>query len=402
MHPKLCKKYGPTPTALLILSIRSVSDSSLIIIYSYNNFDSPRSLAHFDGDCARGILAFYGNPASLAGEFPKLKSPVSSIYGVALYINHNTVFPTAVLPLSTTMQPSSSNGLRGYSDFFASGFRAVTSSRSSRSSADPSILSAPSSSASPGSRRSLTDTTQRRLRPSSLIVHPSTPKPHEPKHNRRSSIITFSTRLFDRMASVYGDELSLRRGSRNSRIFQAADDSAPDVWITAGGPFTPSAPNGRCAKSPPQHRSIRLTNKITISSSVPQSIDPFSASPDTRSMFIDLSTDSSPAGTPKHESFLSLTASSSPRSSLLFGRRERPTSIQTMPLPSRSRRSSLQLPHRGVPLAAAPEKSDFSWIVEEEPSAIEALREDPDEWDAPAKIDWHQFHIDILTNDPTQ
>ena len=135
---------------------------------------------------------------------------------------------------------------------------------------------------------------------------------------------------------------------------------------------------------------------------MPQPIDPFAASPDTRSMFIDLSTDSSPAGTPKHESFLSLTASSSPRSSLFFGRRERPTSIHTMPLPSRSRRSSLQLPHRGVPLAAASEKYDFSWIVEEEPSAIETLREDPDEWDAPAKIDWHQFHIDILTNDPTQ
>ena len=232
-----------------------------MIIYSYNNFDSPRSLAHFDDDCARGILTFYGNPAPLAGEFPKLKSPVSNIYGVALYISHNTVFPTAVLPFPTTMQSSSSsNGLRGYSDFFASGFRAVTSRRSSRSSVDGSILSAPSSSASAGSRRSLTDTTQRRLRPSSMIVHCATPKPQEPKHNRRSSIITFSTRLFDRMASVYGDEFSSRRNSRNSRIFQAADDSVPDVWITAGGPFTPSAPNGRYALLPPQHRSMCLTN----------------------------------------------------------------------------------------------------------------------------------------------
>ncbi len=232
-----------------------------MIIYSYNNFDSPRSLAHFDDDCARGILTFYGNPAPLAGEFPKLKSPVSNIYGVALYISHNAVFPTAVLPFPTTMQPSPSNGLRGYSDFFASGFRAVTSRRSSRSSVDASILSAPSSRASEGSRRSLTDTTQRRLRPSSLIVHRATPKPQEPKHNRRSSIITFSSRLFDRMASAYNDESS-RRNSRNSRIFQAVDDSVPDVWITAGGPFTPSAPNGRYALLPPQHPSMCLNNRI--------------------------------------------------------------------------------------------------------------------------------------------
>jgi hypothetical protein len=40
--------------------------------------------------------------------------------------------------------------------------------------------------------------------------------------------------------------------------------------------------------------------------------------------------------------------------------------------------------------------------LEEEPSlATEPIFEDQ-EWDAPAKIDWRQFHIDILTTDDTQ
>jgi hypothetical protein len=46
------------------------------------------------------------------------------------------------------------------------------------------------------------------------------------------------------------------------------------------------------------------------------------------------------------------------------------------------------------------EKTDFFLILEEEPSlAAEPIYEDHDEWDAPAKIDWRQFHIDILTDD---
>jgi hypothetical protein len=45
------------------------------------------------------------------------------------------------------------------------------------------------------------------------------------------------------------------------------------------------------------------------------------------------------------------------------------------------------------------EKSDFFLISEEEPSlAAEPILEDL-EWDAPAKMDWRQFHIDILTED---
>ena len=120
-------------------------------------------------------------------------------------------------------------------------------------------------------------------------------------------------------------------------------------------------------------------------------------------MFIDLSSDSSLAGTPKGESFLSLTCSSN-NSSQIFTRRERPTSVHTMPLPSRSRRSSFHYRPPATTTITSPlaEKSDFFLILEEEPSlANEPILEDQ-EWDAPATIDWRQFHIDILTTEDTQ
>lgn len=141
---------------------------------------------------------------------------------------------------------------------------------------------------------------------------------------------------------------------------------------------------------------------LSFSSALHQNIDPFDYSPEARSTFIDLSSDSSPAETPKGESFLSFTAPSSNRSSHIFTRRERPTSIHTMPLPSRSRRSSIQYCPPVPTVFPNQEKSDFFLILEEEPSlAAEHILEDL-EWDAPAKMDWRQFHIDILTTDDTQ
>ncbi|KAF4613454.1 hypothetical protein D9613_008135 [Agrocybe pediades] len=277
------------------------------------------------------------------------------------------------------MQPSNVN-VRGYSDFFASGFRAVTNrSTPVRASFDMNTKPSPSSTSS--RRQSLSDITQRRARPSSMIISRNdskSPATYESKSatkkGRRSSFISFSSRLFDRITSVRGDEnmFSSKRSSRSSRN---GDES---FWVS-------TAPNGSSALHHP--------------------IDPFASSPDTRSMFIDLSSSSSgssPSDTPKHESFLSLTGSSvspSNRSSLILSRRERPTSIQTMPLPSRSRRSSWQ--YRAP--SQDKEKSDFFLILEEEPG-LEGLEssgyeDNEDQWDAPAKIDWHQFHIDILTDD---
>jgi len=148
---------------------------------------------------------------------------------------------------------------------------------------------------------------------------------------------------------------------------------------------------------------ITVIHVVWVSFSSPashQNIDPFDYSPEARSTFIDLSSDGSPAETPKGESFLSFTGPSSNRSSQIFTRRERPTSIHTMPLPSRSRRSSIQYCPPVATINATQEKSfDFFLISEEEPSlAAEPIFEDL-EWDAPAKMDWRQFHIDLLTDD---
>ncbi|PPQ69287.1 hypothetical protein CVT26_001604 [Gymnopilus dilepis] len=275
------------------------------------------------------------------------------------------------------MQTPNNSNVRGYSDFFTSGFRAVTSRRPSTT---RNALEQVDGS-NPWLSKPLE---QRKRRPTSMMVSSST-TPTMPRQNsrerskgRRSSFISFSSRLFDRIVptSSWDDSSSTsRRSSRSSGFFRSSEDSSKgEVWISAGGP---SAPNGR---------------------SLPKPIDPFSSSPNASSMFIDLSSsDGTPSrsGTPKRESFLSLTGSS--RSSLHFTtRRERPTSIHTMPLPSRSRRSSLQYPLGRNP---SHEKSDFFLILEEEPSATnETILEDHDEWDAPAKIDWRQFHIDILTD----
>lgn len=87
----------------------------------------------------------------------------------------------------------------------------------------------------------------------------------------------------------------------------------------------------------------------------------------------------------------------------MMSRRERTSSIQTIaPLPCPSRQSSFQYHH--YPLVQ--ERSDFFRVVEEEMDLLplsevrEIDDEDSDsEWDAPARIDWRQFHADVLTDE---
>ncbi|KAJ2918477.1 hypothetical protein MD484_g1975, partial [Candolleomyces efflorescens] len=176
------------------------------------------------------------------------------------------------------------------------------------------------------------------------------------------------------------------RTKRFSRILRNSntdsDSSAREPWITAGDPLTPSAPNG----GPDEWSARRGT------------IDPFASSPESKSFFIDLSDSSTTTSDAKRDSFLSMTttaSNSSPAISLFqFPRKERPISIQTMPLPPRSRCSSFQCRGQG--------KRD-SWVLAEEDADIffpngDALAEEFEEGDdAAAQIDWRQFHIDLLT-----
>jgi len=282
----------------------------------------------------------------------------------------------ASLVMAILAPPTPVHSVRGYSDFFTSGFRAVTSrvSRPYSVSSFPRVSDATCATEDPP--QSLHGRAQRRARPTSMIMSKSN-QSCENSRGRRSSIIAFSSRLFDRMKHASADEnanvsAGRRRSKRSSRPLEDSNSQVPQDWITTGGPFTPSSPNGR----PDEY--------------VPQNTDPYTSSPDSKSFFVDLSDSSSS----KRESFLSLSGSSPDRSLLHVSRRERPASIQTMPVLSRSRRSSLQ--YRPI----SQDKPNFFWTLEEEHPilAAEPLVEDHEDRDDPARFDWRQFHVDLISD----
>lgn len=141
------------------------------------------------------------------------------------------------------------NGFRGYSEFFTSGFRAVTNRPRRFHHAFDDHPHAPlSSTTRPTSRRTFSDITHRQHRPSSIMAHGQAPNATREKRARRASIISFSSRLFERMTTHERASTSSgsRRSSRSSLVIDlSGDENAPEIWITAGGPYTPSAPNGR-------------------------------------------------------------------------------------------------------------------------------------------------------------
>ncbi|GLB44768.1 hypothetical protein LshimejAT787_1801050 [Lyophyllum shimeji] len=194
----------------------------------------------------------------------------------------------------------------------------------------------------------------------------------------------FSTWLFDRKGSTPSDNyLSFSSSPPNNKreLLGTSELEVTDVWITAGGPFTPASISWSCDET-----------------SLFQPIDPFASSPDSKSFFIDFTeSPPPPARSPERKSFLSLTEPSPDRSFLhlpMRRRRERPTSVQTMPLPSRSDRSSYV--HR----APSSHRSSYSWTLEEEesrPATPEPRVEEVEERSDPAQnIDWRQFHVELL------
>jgi len=281
------------------------------------------------------------------------------------------------------MQPTSIS--RGYSDFFTSGYKAVTSRLSlhhSRSSSVP--VTFPQIDITTSTRRSsshrspTTKKSNLKARPASMFVSsqlPELPESRENTRRRRSSIVTLSSRLYNRVLASStttrepSSRLIIKNWSKRNSSSEDALSELPDVWLAPSDSCTPTCQNG---------------------SSLFTSIDPFSSSPDSISFFIELT------GTPstpnhKRESFLSFT-SSSPETSFLHlplpPRHERPLPIQTTPLPSHSRGSSFLF----LPIQ---DKSDTYQLLPEEDlsSAAESITEDYEEWNDPAKIDWHQFHL---------
>ncbi|KAG5652606.1 hypothetical protein H0H81_004388 [Sphagnurus paluster] len=282
-----------------------------------------------------------------------------------------------------------------YSDFFTSGFRAMTN----RSRCQVSAVSAPSSSTATDSTSTTRRTTRRhsfgglicrRSRTTSPVAPLSeaiiTPSPSSPSSRRRSSIATFSSWLFDRKGSKspHSDSSLSHNTSpkiKHCEILGTAEKI--EIDITADGPFT-------------------QTNTFNSSQedSAPDPIDPFSLSPDSKFLFVEL-TES--VLTSRHiykpEPFLSFSTSSPDRSFLHLPttRRERPTSVQSMPLPSR--RSSYQYYHRSP---SRDRSSCYVWTVEEDSRiatpepVVEHLEE---RLDPMHHMDWRQFHLEVLLDE---
>ncbi|PFH51117.1 hypothetical protein AMATHDRAFT_59851 [Amanita thiersii Skay4041] len=335
---------------------------------------------------------------------------------------------------------------RLYSDFFTSGLRAMTNrastkrysmpvSQSSGKAAAATIAQAPTpitAAVLPSSKRStrrhsLLGITSLRSLVTSTITSSSNKNNKNnddvKSRRRRSSFLPMPSKkwLFDRSSpsTSTASTFNSRRASSYvppttaaSSHFSEDDEkaSSSQVWITVGGPYTLEDIEGRS--------SLELF----------QPVDPFASSPDSKSYFIDLAesprlsatfppnstpTPPPPPPQPKRESFLSMTSSDKSTFHLpIFNssttptptattRRERPTSIQTMPI-THSRRSSIQQWASSVVIAAAGDKrSSLSvpvpWEDEQEEETT-ATHHPPEilEVDYPACIDWRQFHADLL------
>ncbi|KAJ7149843.1 hypothetical protein C8R43DRAFT_500895 [Mycena crocata] len=258
---------------------------------------------------------------------------------------------------------------RSYSEFFSSGLRAMsgTSYRRPFSSGHSSPIvpsTPPSALKSTGPYNVLRNLARRSRTFSSPLSSPLTPSEHttttSTRKQRRSSIINLPSRLLERMTqSIDARTLPDQTRDRSPKL-----DEEP-----------------RNSTGYEKNRPI---------------VDPFDASPTSTSFFIDFDTPVSipPPRSQRPQSFLLLGETARSPSYIRFPRRrERPSSVQSMPLPSRahSRRSSYQYrpPSR--------DKYDRSWALEEEETPSPTWIEDVEErHDPAANIDWRQFHNDLL------
>ncbi|KAJ6489062.1 hypothetical protein C8R45DRAFT_929755 [Mycena sanguinolenta] len=250
---------------------------------------------------------------------------------------------------------------RTYSEFFSSGLRAIsgTSPSLGSSPAPPNVLKS-------SGRYNVLRGLSKRARTLSSPTSAVTPVDMKisTRKQRRTSIIDIPSRLLGRMMNTT-DTRSLP-DQAHDRI-RRSEDSAYDP------------------------------SNSSSYEKIPPVIDPFDASPSSNSFFIDYVESPilipTPSQTQRRQSFLFLGEPT--KTSLGFTlRRPRPTSIQSMPLPSQSRRSSFQY----HPINR--DKYDRSWALEEEETLSPAWSEDSEELHDPAaSIDWRQFHNDLLHED---
>ncbi|KAJ7471032.1 hypothetical protein FB451DRAFT_1399778 [Mycena latifolia] len=261
---------------------------------------------------------------------------------------------------------------RTYSEFFSSGLRAMAGASYRR---PCSGYSSPIHALKSSARYNVLRNLARRTRSSSPPTSTPTPTPMPtsiPSHDttftrkrRRSSIVDLSSRLFGRVTSADTWSLPSQTGDRSRR-------SEDGIYQSRNS-----------ASSHEKPRPI---------------IDPFDASPNSSSFFIDWVDSPVSIPTPprprrhrpqRPQSFLLLEPT---KSHLRFPLgRGRCNSVQSMPLPSQSRRSSFQY------CAPSRDKYDRSWALEEEETLSPTWIEDiPEARDPAANIDWRQFHNDLL------
>ncbi|KAK2467278.1 hypothetical protein APHAL10511_000827 [Amanita phalloides] len=259
---------------------------------------------------------------------------------------------------------------RLYSDFFTSGLLNIADSSSSRRYSDPSLYP-----------MSLVAQTHNKFLPA--ISTPPTP-PSSPSrgtkenakggaplytkaHRRVSSFLPNSSKKW--LGRIYRSRGSLcdkdAVPSRCPRVNVA--DEKVDVWITSGGPYLLDHENS--------------DSDVWLPSPCP---DGFDGKPDGENSGLPAALGSlSPAP-------LSLDT----HLTLSLKRRERPTSIQTLPLPvSTSRRSSLQR----WPFSDKSEKRDsFNLCVWRDEHRLQDGEHDD------AEMDWREFHATLLYNTDTE
>ncbi|KAK7041792.1 hypothetical protein VNI00_009081 [Paramarasmius palmivorus] len=284
----------------------------------------------------------------------------------------------------------SSQNRGGYSSFFASGFRAI-SSRSSIVNSSPNIC-----------------VTEDKV-PSFPAIH-SQNAPE--KHQRRTS---FMLNLFDKMATKTSDAYKKRKDTKRASLFVESDSKPLDLWTW---PESQHHPYASRKSSVGTRYGLLYSILLALGShrhhtgsaeNSPQqvSVDPFSSSPDSKSFFIDLTdTPTTTTSTPSRRfslqppartrrySFLSLSSSSRENSVVNFPnptRRERPVSMYTMPTHT-SFLDAYRLQASSV-RSSSPRMS--GWV--EDDSEEEASR-GPLEWNDPGSVDWHQFHGQWLSD----
>lgn len=152
--------------------------------------------------------------------------------------------PKGFIPFLWLVMQWSKHG-RSYSEFFTSGFRAMTERppwltarcTSTGMSFDP-LVPVPTSSTPHHSSRKITSRRSSMIAPSTRSM--SSEASESSQRDRRSSILSFP-RLFDRRRFSFSENsLDFSPSPQSNALDLFGTAEITEVWITAGGPYTPS------------------------------------------------------------------------------------------------------------------------------------------------------------------